>query len=285
MLLNKILNRIINRFLRVKYYLKCSFQMFENHNINLLPAHIAFFTLWSIVPLYVVWDLVLTVVSKLGGIDDASQFINQNEILDIVAKEQPITGGNIFLVIFLVYLSSKSFEAIISASNYIYGVKTKPNIIVLKVKSIIFTSLIALTFLVVLILVVIGHQLLTMIEQMTGPNIIIDSISTTRLPITLAFVFIVVSLLYHYAPSQSLSFKKTLPGTIFTTISWLVVSSGYSFYINNFADYNKVYSSFSGIIILMIWIYLISYIFVIGLVFNATYFEEKNVERIRKSVY
>ncbi len=283
-MLRLLLDKTIRRVLRLKYYLKISFKMFENNSINLLPAHIAFFTLWSIVPLYIVWNLVLTVVSNFGGVEDASKYIEVSGFLDVVSKEEPITSGNVFLVLFLVYLSSKSFEAIISASNYIYGVKVKPNFAKLKLKSIAFTSLIVVSFIVILFLVVIGRQLLSIIEEVVGSNIILDSISKTRLPITFIFIFTVLSLLYRYAPSKSLSFKKTVPGAIFTTISWLVISSTYSYYINNFANYSKIYSSFSGIIILMIWIYLISYVFVIGLVFNAAYFEEKNVERIRRSI-
>ncbi len=281
---NTILNKFVNRIKRVKYYLIVSFKMFENNNINLLPGHIAFFTLWSVVPFYVVWQVVFSFINKIGGLTNAISSIEVTQFLGDVSNQQPITSVNIFLLVVLVYLSSKSFEAIIAASNYIYGVKSRPNLFKLKLKSIVFTALIVLTFIVVLIAVVIGQQLLAIISEFVGPNKIIDYISTVRLPITIAFIFIVVAILYHYAPSHKMSFKKTLPGTFFTTISWITVSAAYSFYINHFADYNKIYNSFSGVIVLMVWIYLISYIFVIGLVFNATYFEEKSIEKIRSSI-
>ena len=59
-------------------------------------------------------------------------------------------------------------------------------------------------------------------------------------------------------------------GSIFTTIMWLLSSRIYSFYLNNFNHYNLYYGNMSNILILLIWIYLISYIFVIGMSINAS---------------
>ena len=56
---------------------------------------------------------------------------------------------------------------------------------------------------------------------------------------------------------------------------WIIGTEIYSIYIRNFAHYNLFYGSISNIIILMIWVYFLSYIFVFGLAINATEEEEK----------
>lgn len=276
--------KLKRRLLKTKYYVKNSFKMFDNNSIGLLPAHIAFFTLWSVVPLYIVWDVVMKLMPVLSENSDLVDLVKTNGFIGEIQVDSVITGQNIFFFLVLIYLSSKAFEAIINASNYIYGFKSKTNFLKTKLKSIAFTCLIVITFAVVLLLLVIGNQVLDVIEKYLGSSKILDYVSTTKLPVTLVFIFIVVYLIYHFAPSGKIQFRRSLPGTLFTTFSWIIVSWGYAFYIDNFADYTKVYSSFAGIIILMVWIYLISYILVIGLVFNATYFEEKNIDKIRNSI-
>ena len=59
-------------------------------------------------------------------------------------------------------------------------------------------------------------------------------------------------------------------GALFTTISWLLVTVGYSYYINNIARYDLVYGNIANIVILLFWFYVLAYIFVIGLYLNKT---------------
>jgi membrane protein len=58
-------------------------------------------------------------------------------------------------------------------------------------------------------------------------------------------------------------------GTIFITISWAVVTSIYSIYANNFANYNVFYSSLANVVVLMFWIYILSYLLVLGIAINS----------------
>ena len=75
-------------------------------------------------------------------------------------------------------------------------------------------------------------------------------------------------------------------GALFTTVCWIVTTSIYSYYVSNLANYTLFYGSISGIIAMMIWIYILSYIFVMGIAINTdeynaykkTYKKEKNVK-------
>ena len=70
-------------------------------------------------------------------------------------------------------------------------------------------------------------------------------------------------------PNRRISSKSVNKGTTFTTISWIVVTYIYSFYVTHYASYNNYYGSASNIVVLMLWIYLISQIFVIGMIINS----------------
>ena len=88
-------------------------------------------------------------------------------------------------------------------------------------------------------------------------------------PIAFFMIYIIIKLIYTLAPDKSVKSKTVTKGAIFTTIGWLGVTAIYSYYANNVARYDLFYGNLSNIVILMMWIYVISYIFVIGIAINV----------------
>ena len=83
----------------------------------------------------------------------------------------------------------------------------------------------------------------------------------------MTFVF---SLLYRFTPNNPPSLKEVIPGAIFTTFGWIMVSLLFSLYVNNFSNYSNMYGGIGGIIILLIWLYWISVIILLGGELNAS---------------
>lgn len=78
------------------------------------------------------------------------------------------------------------------------------------------------------------------------------------------------SILYRYGPSTIERFKWLSPGASMATVLSVLVSVGFSFYVDNFGTYNRVYGSIGTIIVLMLWIQLNCYILLIGFELNAS---------------
>ena len=87
-------------------------------------------------------------------------------------------------------------------------------------------------------------------------------------PFSWLIIFLFIKTIYTMAPDKKFSSRHVTGGAIFTTISWIAITSLYSFYINNYANYSAFYGSLANIVILMIWVYLLSYAFVIGMAMN-----------------
>jgi membrane protein len=59
------------------------------------------------------------------------------------------------------------------------------------------------------------------------------------------------------------------PGALAGSLPWIVGSIGFSVYIAHFNTHNKTYGSLGGGVILLTWLYLSSFVLLLGAVINA----------------
>ncbi len=101
-------------------------------------------------------------------------------------------------------------------------------------------------------------------------RLIIWIIDSTRWVIIFALVFYTIGFIYKYAPAISKRWKLASPGTILATFLIVVAFFLFSFWVNNFGSYNKVYGSIGTILIIMLLIYISSMILLIGYELNVS---------------
>jgi membrane protein len=90
-----------------------------------------------------------------------------------------------------------------------------------------------------------------------------------RWPLGIAIYFFTISFIYYLLPTKKLPYKKLIPGSILTSAGMLVSTWIYSYYINRFSNYDLLYGSLATIVGLLIWFYILGFVIVIGIVFNA----------------
>ena len=89
-------------------------------------------------------------------------------------------------------------------------------------------------------------------------------------PIIAGLMLIVVATIYHICPDcRYKRWRLMTPGALFAVVMWLVVSLGFKAYVDNFGDYNKVYGSIAGVIVLMLWFYWTGLVLLLGGEINA----------------
>ncbi len=94
--------------------------------------------------------------------------------------------------------------------------------------------------------------------------------------------------LYMYTPNKKVKIKDAIPGSIISTISWFFISYAYSYYASHFSNYEVIYGSIGGVIILMTWMYLSSWAILIGSEVNAKLYLIKSIRyrtKIKRKVY
>ena len=88
----------------------------------------------------------------------------------------------------------------------------------------------------------------------------------------LLVVVIVVALavVYRLAPDRDAPrFAWVSTGSVVAALLWILGSVVFSLYVNNFGSYNKTYGTIAGVVVLMLWLYLTSYIVLLGAEINA----------------
>lgn len=255
-----------------KGYIRGVIEGIKTADVSSSGAQLAYFFLLSLFPLLI---FILTLVPFLN-LRPEQVFIfletalptETYKLISTTMREVLDTRSGSLLsigIIATLWSASNGVNALVKSLNRSYGIEETRPFLVARGMSLVLTLLFILIILVALILPVFGQTIgRTLFNEIgLGDNFLIvwKFIQILLPPLLIASVLLIV---YWIAPNMPLFLKSVIPGTIFATVSWLLVSYGFSFYINNFANYSKTYGSIGGIIVLMLWLYVIGIVLVIG---------------------
>ena len=161
----------------------------------------------------------------------------------------------------------RNFSCLLRFSECTYGEKEKRSFIRLNLISFAFT-IGALLFLLLAVGAVI------VVPLILGNFGFLDTgeaiLSLLRWPILFVLIAGALSLLYRYGPSRREPQWHWISwGSAFAAIGWLIVSILFSWYAQNFGNYNKTYGSLGAVIGFMTWIWLSTIVILIGAELNA----------------
>lgn len=276
---------------KLKSYLKKLFQIVSMHEMRILPGNLAFFLVLSVMPLI---TLVGVICSTLPvSVVDISNILNDFLPKGIISVLEPFftasgdTSHMIILLIIGFVVASNGAHAIILASNTLYKTEGR-NYVVRRIKAFFLTIILMLMFVFALVVLAFGNIILKFILSLEVFSYISFDIYSLfillKWPTAFIVMFCLIKAMYTMAPDKKVSSMYVNKGALFTTAGWLLVTAIYAFYANNIANYNRFYGGLSNIAILMIWIYLISYVFVLGIAINTSYYGlEGEKESIKKS--
>ena len=177
-----------------------------------------------------------------------------------------------FGVIATLWSASNGINAVVRAFNKSYDVEETRSFIVARGMSILLTIAMIFVFIMALLLPVFGREIgVFLFSQLGLSDEFLVTWNMLRWLISLLILFIVFIGLYWIAPNKKLTCTSAIPGAIFATVGWALVSYGFSFYVGNFGNYTATYGSIGAIIVLMIWFYLTAFIIILGGEINAYY--------------
>lgn len=170
------------------------------------------------------------------------------------------------------WASSSGVTAIMDALNVVFGVKEDRRPF-WRVRLIAILLTIGLAGFVILSLglVLYGSTIGTWVAELMGFGVAFTWMwNVLQWPIVIGLMLIVVTAIYHICPDRRVRRWSWLtPGSVFAVGMWLIVSLGFKAYVDNFGNYNKVYGSIAGVIVLMLWLYWSGMVLLFGGEINA----------------
>lgn len=246
--------------------------------MQILPGQIAFYFLMSIIPIAAISTIAASyVANSLSFMEILSSVIPKSiaNIIMVFSNNMKLNGVFLILILYLL-VGSNASGSIIIASNMLYKVK-QPSYIKLKVKSGIMTIMLVLLILFVIIVPLLGDFILRITIAIVSTDFLYQYTwlyQVGKVVVSFLIIFFLIKMLYTFAPDKKIKSRTTTRGALFTTLSWIIVTSIFSFYIKNIANYNEIYGNFASVLILLMWLYFLAYFFVVGMAINVDYYSK-----------
>jgi membrane protein len=257
-----------------------------NFILAIFPTVIFLFTLIPYITVY------LPEVSNESIMEFIKDFTPSNmyetissTVLDIVSNQR---GGLLtFGFIFALYLATNGMVALMRAFNACYRTVDRRNWFRTRATAMGLTVMLSVVLFLAIILLVVGQVVInyftTHVQDLAELNI--DGLSiyfilTLRFLVIFIVFFLAISSIYYFGPAVHYNWNFFSIGSLFATFACLGITYGFSYYVANFASYNKVYGSIGTLIALMVWIQLMTMVLLFGYEINASLHYGTKVEAV-----
>jgi membrane protein len=258
-----------------------------------LAAQMAYLLLFALAPgLFFFWHLV-----GLFGTDPAKlhrMFVllksfmppdaKVQDILDIAMASVVVTGSSGMLanagIILGIYFGTVFIATISRALSHTHGVHEDRHWWSKYIISFFMLFWFGITILVCFNAMVFGERLAGVAEVNFQLSIPLQTwFAYLNLPfIALALIGLALAL-YLLTPENYLTIRQALPGAVFFSIGWIIVTKLFQFYVVKYNRYNPTYLALASIIMLLTWMYLTCLLLLLGGKLNAILQRERERHR------
>lgn len=251
----------------------------QDDNMPLMAAGVAF---WLFVSLFPSLIAVITVYGLVTDPQDAARQVEQlaaalpesarSTMLEQVrsiteAQNSSLTFGLVVSLAAALWGASAGTMNLIKATNIAYDEGERRSFLKLRSIALVTTLVVVLFVAVSIALVAVAPVLL---EQLGLGVAATYAAQVLRWAGLVVLVMLGLALLYRYAPSREApQLRWVTVGAGVATVLWLAASAAFSFYVSNFGSYNETYGAIAGVVVLLLWLYLTTFIVLFGAEINA----------------
>jgi membrane protein len=266
--------------------------------LNERAAAIAFNFLMAIPPLAIVLFTLLSHLPMSGNLyeeslillrritpDNSTYTILKSIMDDFFRPDSALISVGL---IFAIFFSSNAVITIMRTFNksMLHIEVEKRNFLQIRYEAIKLTVLIIVLIVATILILVSQGRALTYIRSWLNIgsksyNWIVELI---RFMLTFFMVFFSIAFIYKFAPAVQKKWKLASPGAILATFLIIGFTYVFSYWVNNFAAYNKVYGTLGSILILMSLVFVNSLVLLIGFELNVSINSLKSIARKRQAL-
>lgn len=265
------------------YVAKRSVHEFSQDQCTDLAAALTYYAVLSIFPAAVAVTALLGVVGQ-----DPEQSVNT--LLDVLAPlvSEEMLGSveptlrdlansqaaGLALVVGVagaLWTASGYVGAFSRAMNRIYGVDEGRPIWKLRPQMLLLTAVSLVLMTLMMVLLIVSGGVARSIGDVIGlGDAAVRAWSIARWPVLAVLTMLLIALLYYFTPNvKHPKFRWLSPGALVALLAGVLASVGFTFYVTNFASYNKTYGSLAGVIIALLFLWITNVALLLGAELDA----------------
>ncbi len=261
---------------RIVIFVRLLIQRYFHDEIGRAAAALTYYLLFSFFPLIIFVSGILSYSSLSPAlIADELENLLPAVVIDLFAAYlQHINEAQslqivLFGLIFSFYFPMRAVSFIMRSVNRAYRIKEKEPVFRHYVSVFLYTLVVMGTFLSALFLLTFGSSLMTHFATSfrISPGFI-RVWSSLRFLVLGLLLFLVLCLLYRLSARSLAPMRYNMPGALAALVSWMAISLGFSYYVENMANYSLLYGSIGAIIVLLLWLYFSAVTILMGAEFN-----------------
>jgi membrane protein len=247
--------------------------------VTLIAAGVTYYLLLALFPALAALVSIYGFVADPGAIGAQVTILSDivpTGSLDIILEQlktlatqetSTLSLGFIFGLLVALWSAHNGMRALFDAMNIAYGETEKRGFLKMTGLGFLFT----IGALAVAVIVISAIGILPAVLSFLWLDRWVELLARfARWPLMLAIVCFATMMLYRYGPSRERAKMRWLSwGAVFTSIAWLGASLGFSYYIENFANYNATYGTLGALIGFMVWTWMSVIILIVGAEINA----------------
>ena len=236
--------------------------------LALFPALLFLVTLIPYIPVDNLDDKIMLTFQNMMP---ESIFQNSESMIrDMITKQRGELLSFGFIAAF--FFASNGVMALMNGFNKTYPIFKRRSPFQKRVVAFGLVLLFIVLFVVSTVMIFVGTDYLKALlggMEMDG-RLRVFLLNTFKYVIIALLFYVVISLIFYYGPSVRKKWSFFSPGSTLATVLSILASTGFAFFINNFATYNKLYGSIGTVIALMIWLYINALVLLVGFELNAS---------------
>jgi len=246
-----------------------------------IASHIALSALMALFPFLIVITSLAGVFGSRDLADQAAEMMLDtwpSQVADALSGEihNVLTqshGGVLTIgVVLAIYFASNGVESLRVGLNRAYGVVEQRRWYWLRLESIGYTMVAAVTSLAMAFLIVLGPLIIATARRYVPlrvePNE--DLLNILRYGLTIVALIVALVILHKWLPAGTRKMREIMPGIVVTMIGSLVSGVIFGQYLARFAsNYVTTYAGLASVMIALVFLYFIAAIFVYGGELNA----------------
>ncbi|WP_339866223.1 YihY/virulence factor BrkB family protein [uncultured Algoriphagus sp.] len=229
--------------------------------LNLIPY------LQDIFP-YITTQNILTFTQEI--LPEEIYVQSEGTIMDIVSKpRQSLLSLGFF---FALFASMQGAVSMMNSFNSVYQTKENRGFFQSRGIAVSIVIILALTVITASLVMILGGMIISRLDEMQVFNsgFMIFLFSSLKFMILLFMFYIATAFIFRFAPAVHDKWKFFSIGAKLAGLLTTLGFYGFTFYLNNFASYNRLYGSIGTLIALMLWLLITSIIIIVCFEVNVS---------------